>query len=200
MSTCSYRPDRRGGVRTSAMRLPEDLLELVQRSQRNYKPSALVGLANAFLDLRNDILLFERGTDYRWKEFARTKLSPFEWPVVVSLVAEEGYQPFIETMPVPPEVSASARAAALEVLKTLRANLDWEPAYQELASRAVVAGAADEIAAAAFRIDDLKDREEQHRELADLFPFICSVWILGREARKGAVRWRPIVFQGMEVA
>ena len=201
MSACSYRPDRRGGVRTSAMRLPEDLLAKVREYQYSggSQAGALRGLALAFHDLRNEILLW-RVADH-WKEFTRARVSPFDWPIVVSLVAAEGYQPYIEALPLPLDVRATVRVAALEVLKTLRARPDLEPAYQELASRTVVGGAADAVSQSVGNIDSSTlTREEQHRELADLFPFICSVWSLGREVRQGAVRWRPIVFQGMEVA
>jgi hypothetical protein len=89
------------------------------------------------------------------------------------------------------------RSAAKEALRRLQARPDLEPAYLELASRTIVARAADDMA------DRIHGADADG--LRELMPLVCAVWSLGREvaaaeergAGPGAVRWRLLAFQGM---
>lgn len=193
------------------MRLPESLLAWVHLQAGRYtRRDILPLLSEAFFDLRSRLILGsfdDEGVVPRWRQIAQVSVGVFDWHIVASLLAEEGYQPYVDTLPVPASVPPQVRRAAQWVLAYLQSHPEAESAYQELASRTVV-GAAAEVVGISLR--DLvillekgeMTRDEQHRELANLFPMICSVWVLGRDVLKAEhegrkVEWRPIVFQGL---
>ncbi len=206
---CSYGRRKGPPPRVSSMRLPQSLLDWVRVHGRYPHSQPLEQIAEAFFALRNQIT--HRGgyggTTDRWQRLTPEKVSTFDWHVVAALVAEAGYQPYIDTFPLPAVIPTNYRKAAAQILSRLREDPSSEAAYQELASRTVVAGAAAgvgetlrDIAIAAAK--DEVTREEVHRELAMLFPTICAVWSLGQDVLRaeregGNVEWRPILFQGL---
>jgi hypothetical protein len=187
----------------SAIRLPPGLLAKLKRQRKIHGWTPITALANVFHELRNQILLhgLPVSISARWANIAKIPLSPFDYHIVVALLADEGYQPYIANQPLPADVPPRARETAAKVLNLLAQRPEWEPAYQELASRTVVGTAANDVAQSLWNIETLPPAE-QHEELAALLPFICSTWSLGVEVAEAEelhtrVAWRPLVFQGL---
>jgi hypothetical protein len=210
---CEYHPrDRRRAPGPQDFSLPAELRE--RSEELRYGSTSrreFLGLLEAvFFYARNDLLLTEPWRDAPFETAGSS--NPYIWREVIWLLAEEGYQPYVGTLlprDLRPQDWEDARQVAAEMLQVFASDPRNEAYYMEFASRQVVGHALWDVAHSLGVIRKMP-RAQQHVEIPQIMPFMCSTWKLYQEIartraleadwdRSLSVPWNqvgPLRFQG----